>query len=231
MNIIDWFSSLSQTAQATVVAALITGTSAIIGVASHSSEHLKRAAKLLFMVGATAVVVMFVGLLAAKQPSYPPPAPINGTKELVGFFGDVSGSMDDNNTYVSKEKVILMSYESTVNSKMDEIVVSCQGKVKNLQGQMIDKTWQMRGFSSSDELALCYATSSSSSNGFGTGVYYLRNDGTGWVGIWRGRDQITGKTIEGPYVLVPSDDETRDLTPEQAEKKYPVLQTKARLVD
>jgi len=142
------------------------------------------------------------------------------TKTYYGYFNDLD---KDQKTYLATESFQVTLGTTKEEPRIENIIGTIRGDVKNEQGTMVARTWQIRGYLLSDTLVLSYFTSTVADKG--AGVYYLKSKGSNFVGYWIGKDGITGNSIQGPYVLL-----NDELRPEEVLKKYPELSEGARFL-
>jgi len=131
----------------------------------------------------------------------------NRTPTVVyGYFRDID---HNGNTYMGKEELKLAAVKMS-DANAEDLVGKSIGKVKNQNGEWIDRTWNMRGFRNGDKILLTYITTEGTVSR--SGVVYVVAFGDIHRGHWMSTDTFSGKAVMGAYVLAskPLDDVTAE---------------------
>lgn len=116
-------------------------------------------------------------------------------KHYIGYFYNWD---KERNTYCTSESMDIGYSDDGVS-----LVAHTSGKIKDRDGNYIERSWVHRGYKHGNNLAIAYVTENRPTTG--NGVYYLVQTDGEYAGFWIGINWLSGKAIRCPYVLTDSE--------------------------
>jgi len=155
-----------------------------------------------------AIAVAIIGLVGTcVTTGYNPLSHFGGKAPTTTFYGYFRDIENGDKTYVGKEELKLTAVKMS-DANGEDLAGKSNGKVKNQNGEWIDRAWNMRGFRTGDKILLTYITTAGTVSR--SGVVYVVAFGDIHRGHWISTDTFSGKPVMGAYVLAskPLDDAT-----------------------
>ncbi len=133
---------------------------------------------------------------------------------LYGYWNDFDQKQ---NSYTGSDVLDLAIAPSKKTGMIEVVQGKSTGQTISTQGQKVDKEWGMYGFRVGDLFVGSFYTTAPQAQSAGS--FSLHRKGSdSYVGFWMGRDNITGRPLLAPYVLLDT-----QLTVNEAKRKYPEL--------